>query len=94
MPYKHSFSDIMLCFLFELLHEIWGIVPAIILLVLHFLLKLSVLYFFLALAIWLLVIAIRTAIIAFANRYRDGVVIHQTNKNPHSAKTSEVFKAE
>ena len=92
MKSKHSFSDIMLCFLFELLREIWGVIPAVILLILHFRFKLSLLYSVITFIIWLIVVACSTALIAFANKCSDEPVINRPNKNAHSAKTAEVFK--
>lgn len=89
---KHSFKDIAICFFANMLHEIWGVIPAAILLFLHFRFRLTIWYAVIVLILWLLIVAVRTGIIAFANANSEGVVIDHENKNPLSAKTDEVFK--
>ena len=74
-----------LCLLFNLLLNFEWSLPAWLLLVLHFVLELSLLWFWLALALWFLLILGTTGLISWAAGGAPADPPHE-NKNPYSAK--------
>ena len=91
MTRKHTFNDIMLCVLFNMFTEIKYLIPAVLLFILHFITGMSLLFSLLAFLIWIIYVLIRTAIIAFANKYNEVEIVHHDNKNPYSAKTEDIL---
>ena len=79
-----SHGGLFLTLLFSLiLHFSWSI-PAWILLILHFAASLPIYWFWIALGAWLLVVLLRSCVIAFASRRSAAPKPVRENKNPYS----------
>ena len=89
---KQTFGDFMKGMLFNMLIGIWGLIPAIVLLILHFTNGISWLFALLAAVLWLLIVIMRSYILYFAASNSRGPYEQRPNKNPYSAKTSDVLK--
>ncbi len=74
----------ILCLALNLLLNADGLIPAAILLVLHFLLHISVWWAFAAAGVWLLYTALWTAFIGYASGCSNERDIPKENKNPYS----------
>lgn len=75
-----------LCFACNLLLGLWGAIPAVVLLVLHFCLDWSIWWFCGAVALWLLAVLLCTMVIVGANRVSAQPELVRENKNPYSVK--------
>lgn len=73
-----------LCLILNMLISILGIIPAAVLLVLHFWLKISLWWSVIAFAIWVLCVVLWTAVMYLANRYGAVEDVPKENKNPYS----------
>jgi energy-coupling factor transporter transmembrane protein EcfT len=71
---------------FNLVLNIGGIVPALILLALHYIFDLSMIWFWIALGVWILGIIIRMLFLSFAMKCSNMPDRHLDNVNPYSAK--------
>lgn len=89
---RKSFGGFLLCVLINLLFDLWGILPAAVLLILHFWIGISYLYAILALLLWILVVLVRTAIITYAAHTGESAYIQRPNKNPYSKNTSDYLE--
>ena len=76
-------------FLINLILNFEGAIPAVIALILHFVLGVSILWFIAALALWVLYVVIIMAILGWANSSSKKSVIQQENINPYSAKNTD-----
>lgn len=84
-----------LCLLMNIVINLDKALPAVILLILHYTQRLSVIWFWIAMGIWLLWILFVTLFLKWANHCGNSRPINvNTNKNPYSAKTSNVFPPE
>lgn len=79
----------LLCLLLNLLLNLEGSIPAWILLVLHFVLDISVIWFVVALAIWILVLVLWMVFTGWAAKCANTPDVPKKNKNPYSVKTTD-----
>ena len=80
-------NGFILCLLLNLILNLEWTVPAIILLVLHFVwIKISIWWFVGAVAIWFIFILLKTVMLSVANRCGKLTDQKQQNKNPYSQK--------
>lgn len=75
-----------LCFLFNIFLNFEGVLPAVILLILHFLLEISLWWSVLAAALWVIGILLYMSVIDWANQCGNTPDKPKENKNPYSAK--------
>lgn len=75
----------MLCLLFNMLLNLEGLIPAAVLLALHFILGLSAWWAALAAALWLLWLVVWMLILGWAGRCSNTPDMPKENKNPYSA---------
>ena len=80
---RHTGSFIV-CLLFNMLINAEGIIPAVILLVLHFVLGWSILWSAAAFCLWIAGIAVWMLIIGWARKCGDTPDPPKENKNPYS----------
>ena len=71
-------------YILSLLLNIGGLLPAVVLLVLHFVLGLSLWWMWGAILLWALGVLIRILVISWAARCGDEPPPYQENKNPYS----------
>lgn len=83
-------GNFFLCLLFNMLLNLEWTIPAWILLALHFLFDWSIWWFWLALGLWLLSILLWMDVIGWATRCGNTPDPPKENKNPYSAKTTEI----
>lgn len=86
----HNF---FLCFLLHLVLNFEGLLPAALLLILHFWLHISIWWFVAALSVWMVWMLLHTLLIVWANHCGNAPVRTQTNKNPYSLTNQETFPA-
>lgn len=79
----------LLCLILNILLNLDGIIPALILLALHFWLDISIWWAVAAGAIWLLQIVFWTLFWRFANKCGNTHDLPRENKNPYSVKNSK-----
>ena len=72
--------------LFNMLINLEGSVPALILLALHFLIDISIGWFFLALSLWILYLVLWMLFVGWASSAASTPDKPRENKNPYSAK--------
>ncbi len=77
---------------FNLVLNIEGIIPALILLALHYFFDFSLLWFWIALGVWVLGIVIRMLFLGFAMKCSNMPDKHLDNVNPYSAKDIKIRK--
>lgn len=78
--------------LVSLLFSLEGFVPALILVVLHFILGWSLWWAALAAAVWIAIVALRVAFISWVARCGNTPAPPQENKNPYSVRKTEFGK--
>lgn len=78
--------------LVSLVFNLEGLIPAGILLVLHFVLGWSLWWVALAAGIWILIVALRVIVISWAARCGNTPDPPQENKNPYSVRKTEIGK--
>lgn len=82
-------GSFFLCLLFNMLLNLEGLVPAAILLVLHFWLGWSVWWAVIAAVIWILVMIIWMLLVGWLSEYDSVPLSQNKKKNPPSDKNSE-----
>ncbi len=87
-------GGVLLCFLLNLLLNLEWAVPAVVLLVLHFVIDISAWWFVSALALWILIVFVETAVISWVARCDTGSDRQRENKNPYSSRNGDLFKKE
>ena len=85
-------GGVVFSLLVSLLFSLEGFVPALILVVLHFLLGWSLWWAALAAAVWIATVALRVAFISWAARCGNTPDPPQENKNPYSVGKTEFGK--
>ncbi len=75
--------NLLICLLLNMMCNLDGTIPAFILLALHFWFDVSIVWFWLALGVWFLLITLRMALFAWANRCATPDRPKE-NKNPYS----------
>lgn len=84
-----------LCLLMNIVFNLDKALPAVILLILHFSLGLSVIWFWAAIGIWLMWIIIVTSFLKWVNHCGNSMPVNvNSNKNPYSAKTNDILPSE
>ena len=92
MRRKGKSSDgFFLCFLFNLLFNYWLGLIALVLLILHFWLKIPLFLTFIGLLAWVGVALITSVMVLWAAKTSDEETPYRENLNPYSAKNSDVF---
>ena len=86
MRRPNNSNGFLFCFIVNLMFNIAWIIPALILLVLHFILHISILWFIILICIWALIIFIWTLILSYASRTGGTIDPPKENKNPYSFK--------
>ncbi len=86
---KRSGNSIF-CLLLNVLLNIEGLIPAAILLALHFWLGISVWWAVAALGLWLLWIILWMLLMGAASKCSNEVPVHKENKNPYSSKNADL----
>ena len=84
-------GSFFLCLLINMLLNIEGIIPAVILLVLHFWLGISIWWAAFALGAWIVGIIVWMRFIGWAGRVGSMPDMPKENKNPYSAKGAEKY---
>ncbi len=79
-------GNFLICLLFNMLLNIDGLIPAVVLLVLHFLFKISVWWSVAAAVIWIVCLSVWMFIIGWARDCSSEPDAPKENKNPYSAK--------
>ena len=77
-------GNFLINLLFNILLNLEGFIPAIILIILHFVLGLSLWWAALAAALFVLSIIVRMMIIGYANKCGNTPEVKHENKNPYS----------
>lgn len=85
MPGTKRKRGFFLCLIFNMLISIWGLIPAFVLLILHFWLKISLWWAAGLFAAWILFVVLWTVIVYVVNRYCVVEDKPRKNKNPYSA---------
>lgn len=83
--------NLLLCFLLNLFLNFEGLIPAAILLALHFLLHISCWWAVLVTALWIVQILLYTLVIGWANKCGNAPDKPKENKNPYSATNKSIF---
>lgn len=78
-------GSFLLCLLFNIILNVEGLIPAAVLLALHFWLDISVWWSVLAVALWIAGIALYMLVIGWAARCGNTPDKPKENKNPYSA---------
>lgn len=86
---KSGRSSFLLCLLFNIFLNFEGLIPAAVLLGLHFWLKISVWWSVLAAALWILWIILYMHFIGWAGRCANTPDRPKKNKNPYSSKADQ-----
>ena len=88
---KKEHGGFFLCLLWHMLLFFPGTVPAWVLLVLHFTIGLSLVWFWTALSVWFLTVLIRTLLVLFARYGGEHRIPSPENKNPYSQKVRNPY---
>ena len=88
MNNKSSSGTILTLMISLVLNLLWSI-PAWVLLILHFAIGLSIVWFWVALGIWALLIVVSSLLIRFAHKYSNMPELERENLNPYSHKDSD-----
>lgn len=83
-------GDFLLSLLIHLILDPWELIPAGILLALHFLLDWWIGWFWIALGLWVLRILLLRIIFGWANRCGNAPDRPKENKNPYSVKKTNI----
>lgn len=83
-------GNFFLAIILNLVFNLEWVIPAVVLLILHFAVGLSVFWFWLALGIWIGGVLLVTLILGWANKC-SAPDKPQENKNPYSATNASVF---
>lgn len=88
---KKEHGGFFLCLLWHILLYSLGTIPAWVLLVLHFTIGLSIVWFWVALGVWFLGVLIRTLLVIFARYGGEHRMESPENKNPYSVKVRDPY---
>lgn len=83
-------SNFFVCLVFNLFINFGWTIPAWILLALHYIADFDIMWFWIAIGVWLLVTVFWMLFITFAVRCGNTPDEPRENKNPYSAKTSDL----
>ena len=87
-----SSNSFVISLLLNIFLNIDGVIPAVILLILHFVFDWSILWFWAALVVWFLWILISMIILSFVSGVVDGNTVERENKNPYSVGAKDTFE--